>query len=234
MDTAQFEESSQVAVTKADAAYSTLRKAIVSGEIRSGIPLDEARISDQYEIGRTPLREALKRLALEQFLIWHPRLPPVVRETSLKDLYRLQESRLILEESVIRLSARRITESQVQQLSRTADALRDALLSGAIYEAVELDYQLHNEIAQGADNAYLEDAVAQLNSGSLRLWHQNYSTIAATEDVADRHRTLVNALASRDVDAAAEAIRSHIDESLQNQLKLDYRTDHVGLDTRVT
>ncbi|MGW6659577.1 GntR family transcriptional regulator [Rhodococcus sp. NPDC055024] len=207
--------------TKADQAYALLRRAIVVGDIGSDQPLDDSQLAERYGYGRTPMREALKRLAQEQFIVWHPRTPPSAREMTLKDIYRLQESRLVLEDAGVRLSAQRITSRQLDAVHSLTGQLQTALRNGNIYEAVELDFAIHNAVAAGSDNQYLVDAIDRMNSSSLRLWYRNYCGIGHLADETDKHTDIVEALDCRDPEAAAKAIQIHITESIETSIRLE-------------
>lgn len=206
-------------MTKSDHAYQALRRGIVVGEIETNEPLDEADLMARFDTGRTPIREALKRLALEQFVVWPPRRTAYVRETSAHELHRLYESRLLLEEPVSRLAAERITDAGLAELDRFCDELETAAEEGKVYEAVEIDHALHLAIARGSENRFLVDAVRNLNCGSLRLWYVAHEQIGLG-DVPAHHRAIVDALRTRDPERAAAETRNHILISHERQLRL--------------
>lgn len=206
--------------TKADAAYAALRRAIVTSEIPGGVPLDEAELSETYELGRTPTREALKRLAVERFVLWLPRRPPIVPEMSVQDVKKLFEARAALEQTVCRIAALRITDKQVDRLYALCGELGDALRSGEYYAAVEADYELHNQFAEGASNRYLANAIANLNSGALRLWFQTFEQNPDANSAEAAHRRIVDALATGDAEATGSAVEFQMASALQRQLQL--------------
>lgn len=206
--------------TKADAAYTVLRRAIVTGEIPGGVPLDEFELSEAYELGRTPTREALKRLAVERFVLWMPRRPPIVAEMSVQDVKKLFEARAALEESVCRITALRVTDAQIERLFGLCDQLGEALRAGDYYAAVETDYELHNQMAQGSANRYLANAIANLNSGALRLWFQTFEQNPDADSAEAAHRRIIEALATGDPDATSSALQFQMASALQRQLQL--------------
>lgn len=206
-------------MTKSDHAYQALRRGIVVGEIPANSPLDEAELMVRFDTGRTPIREALKRLALEQFVVWPPRRTAYVREIGPYELNRLYESRLVLEEPVSRLAAERITDAGLAELDRICDELEQAAAAGQVYEAVEIDHALHLAIAHGSDNRFLAEAVGNLNCGSLRIWYVAHKVIGL-EDVPEHHREIVDALRTRDPQRASAATRRHIFVSHERQLRL--------------
>lgn len=206
-------------VTKSDQAYHALRRAIVVGEIPTNTPLDEADLTGRLDTGRTPIREALKRLALEQFVVWPPRRTAYVREIGPFEVNRLYESRLVLEEPVTRLTAERITDAGLTELDRICAELERAAEAGNVYEAVELDHQLHLAIAYGSDNRFLAEAVGNLNCRSLRLWYVAQKELGL-ENVPQCHADIVEALRTRDPERAAAEARRHVLGSHDRQVRM--------------
>lgn len=205
--------------TKADAAYRLLRRAIVVGEIPANRPLDDAELAARYGAGRTPVREALKRLALEQFLLWPPRGAPYVRDLTLHEVHRLYESRLLIEVPAARLAASRITDAALTEVAQIAEQLPDAAARGQVYESIELDHALHLAVTRGADNRFLGEAVGHLNCGSLRLWYLAHQHRGLAQVPAE-HDGILDALRARDPDRAETAVREHILLSHSNQMRI--------------
>lgn len=195
--------------TKADAAYEALRRAIITGEIDDGEPLDEAALIERFGVGRTPLREALKRLALEHFIVAPPHRTPYVRPFSLTELQPLFETRLLLEVPVCGVAAERITPSLLAETESLLGAMEAAIAQGDVYRVVEIDYGLHSAIARGTQNRFLAEAINQLNRGSLRLWYRAHLALGL-ESVAAAHAEIVAALRRGDRAAAEEVMRDHI------------------------
>jgi DNA-binding GntR family transcriptional regulator len=207
--------------TKADHAYLLLRRAIVVGEIQAGEPLDELELTERFTIGRTPVREALKRLALEQFIVWPSRSTPYVRQMSQHDVHRLYESRLLMEKPAARLAATRITATQLDEVHRIGNELQVAAEAGDVYASIEADHALHIAITRGSDNRFLSEAVDRLNCGSLRLWYVAHEQLGL-EHVAGQHQTIIDALDTRDPEAAEAAVHDHIILSLRRQIELSF------------
>jgi DNA-binding GntR family transcriptional regulator len=207
------------AVTKSGRAYQILRRAIVVGEIPEERALDEDELMARYQLGRTPLREALKRLQLEQFVIWPPHRTPYVRSIGVADLRWLYEARLMLEEPIAAAAAARATDAEIAGMESVCAEMDHALKTRAIYEAVELDHAFHLAIARSSHNRFLSEAVRNLNCGSLRLWYlaQSQLSTAATQG---QHRAIVRALRNHDPKAAIEETRRHIRRSYERQLEL--------------
>jgi DNA-binding GntR family transcriptional regulator len=205
--------------TKTDAAYQALRRAIVTGEIGPNEPLDENALQQHYQLGRTPLREALKRLAREQFATWPAHSTPFVRGVSADELNDLYQTRIILEEPASRIAAASITDTQLDRLDKMSVQIEELISGGEIYHAVEADHALHLAIAQSTGNRFLAEAVSNLNCGSLRLWYTAHNRLH-DQTQTPRHSHLIEALRNRDPERAAEETRRHIMRSHERQLAL--------------
>jgi DNA-binding GntR family transcriptional regulator len=205
--------------TKMDAAYQLLRRVIVTGDIGTDEPLDEPELMRRFNLSRTPLREALKRLALEQFVTWPPHSTPFVRTVTLAELPSLFEARLILEEPAGKMAALHISNKDLADLDATSDAIEEFIAAGEFYRAVELDHALHQAIAQASGNPFLAQAVSRLNCGSLRLWYIAHEGLRDQTATA-RHADLIAALRSKDPDRTAEETRRHIWRSYDRQMVL--------------
>src|SRR5579864_9717881 len=107
----------------ADQAYIAIRDLIVSLELAPGAVLDERALIEQLGIGRTPVREALRRLAQEQLVEVFPRRGMFVTNVDVRDLARISEVREALEPEAARLAAERATEDERDELA----ALRDSI-----------------------------------------------------------------------------------------------------------
>jgi GntR family transcriptional regulator, rspAB operon transcriptional repressor len=204
--------------TKTDQAYAALRRAIVVGDLPEDLPLEDAVLGERFGFGRTPLREAIKRLSDEQFINYPPHRTPYVRGIRVMELARLYEARHLLEEPVARQAAQRASATQIAELERICDQIEAAIERDDVYESVELDHYFHLSVARATDNRFLSEAVDRLNCGSLRLWYLAHSRLGM-EHVNDHHRELHAAIKSRDPDLAVDVMARHINTSYQRQIE---------------
>ena len=205
--------------TKTEQAYRILRKAIVPGEFADFAPLDETELMTRIDVGRTPIREAIKRLASEEFVVWHPHRTPYVRTASADDLAALYEARQIFEVTAARLAAERATQGDIEVMERLSDQLDAAIAQDQLYEVAELDYDFHLAIAKASHNRFLVGAISHLNLGSLRLWYRSYVRIGL-ESINDHHREELEAVRERSAERAVSIAQAHIEFSHQRQLRL--------------
>jgi GntR family transcriptional regulator, rspAB operon transcriptional repressor len=204
--------------TKTNQAYAALRRAIVVGDLPEDLPLEDAVLTERFGFGRTPLREAIKRLSDEQFINYPPHRTPYVRGIRVMELARLYEARHLLEEPVARQAAQRASATQIMELERICIQIDAAIERDDVYESVELDHYFHLSVARATDNRFLSEAVDRLNCGSLRLWYLAHSRLGM-EHVNDDHRALHAAIRDRDADRAVHVMARHINTSYQRQIQ---------------
>jgi GntR family transcriptional regulator, rspAB operon transcriptional repressor len=209
----------QTFTTKTEQAYWILRKAIVTGEFGDWAPLDEIELMSRIDVGRTPIREAIKRLASEEFVVWHPHRTPHVRTTSADDLASLYEARQIFEVTAARLAAERATPMDLEILEGLSDQLDAAIAGDTFYEVAELDYDFHLALASASYNRFLVEAISHLNFGSLRLWYRSYVHLGI-DTINDHHREQLDAIRNRDPALAVSIAQAHIEFFHERQLRL--------------
>jgi GntR family transcriptional regulator, rspAB operon transcriptional repressor len=216
--------------TKSEHAYLTLRKAIVIGEIGDGEVLDDSNLMNRYAIGRTPLREALKRLTLEQLVVWPAHRTPYVRGLGATDIHHLAEARYALEVPTAHYAAERMSMFQAEHMEDIWLAMRNAEESGDTYTLVELDHELHSVIAAGSQNRFLSESVSQVNCSNLRLWFVTCRKLGVA-GVYARHAPIIEAIRRRDGPAAGDAMRQHIANSAERHAAVLVSTGFFSADT---
>lgn len=207
---------SRTVFTKSQLAYAAVRKAIVTHSLPAGTPLDETYLLALFPFGRTPLREALKRLNYEGLLSWPSHQAPTVLDVSMHDMQYLYETRKILEPTIVVLAARRATEADHAKLELAVQAMVKASKTGSVYESVEQDYALHATIANATQNAFLAESSNHLNRQSLRMWFRN-QTAHGISRIHELHLELVSAIVNRDEELSEKLALHHIASSLNRQ-----------------
>lgn len=208
--------ASRKTFTKTERAYAEVRKAIVTHSLPATRPLDEAYLQALFPFGRTPLREALKRLAHEGLLSWTSHQAPSIRDVSMHELQYLYETRRMLEPTIAALAARRATSGDRTIIEDSLQALIAASEAGDVYFSVEHDFALHAAIAIATQNSYLAAASNQLNLQSLRLWYRNQKSHGVST-VHSLHIDLVESIFRGDEQESEQLALQHIAKSLQRQ-----------------
>lgn len=190
---------------KSDLAYERIQEMITFQELPPGSLVSETILAELTGLGRTPVREALQRLAREAMVEIHPKRGILVADVSVEAQLQLLEIRRSLEELAVRLAARRSDPSQREAMLGLAKALED--FTGEDYRAFgPLLKQSHGFIAAGARNPYLAVAMAPLQGLSRRFWFAHLRDVAADlRDGAGCHVAILRAVHDQDPEAAAQA-----------------------------
>lgn len=197
------------AIPLSQQAYEQLKYMIVTSKLAPGSVIDEAQLQEELQLGRTPIREALKRLALESLVSIVPRRGIFVTNIGISDLQRLLEVRLELETLATRLAAQRGTSEHWQRLEQLVFELSE-LDSENDNEIIHLDEAFHEIIYDAADNHFLHEAITVLLTLNERLWYYFLPDIGGLERTNHDHRLIWESLAAGDGEQAAEQMKQHI------------------------
>ena len=189
----------------ADKAYHEIRGLIVSLELAPGAVIDERDLIERLEIGRTPVREALRRLAHERLVEVYPRRGMFVTGVDVRELARLSEVREVLEPEAARLAAERATDVDRAELG----ALLIELDAGRS-ELIDLDERIHRAVYRAAHNDLLEATLEQYYVLALRIWSIALDRAHELEEAVEEHRALLEAIQAGDCDRAADTMRAHV------------------------
>jgi len=204
----------------AERAYHAIREMIVSLELRPGAVIDERGLMERLGIGRTPTREALRRLAQERLVEVYPRRGMFVTSVEIRDLASLTEVRSLLESHVARLAAERATDEDRSAL----DALLDELGARADLDTSELmalDERIHRQVYSSGHNPFLESTLEEYYVLALRIWYLALDRANELEEAVLGHRELLEAIHDGDADRAEETMRAHVlefEESMRRVL----------------
>lgn len=190
----------------ADKAYHEIRGLIVSLELAPGAVIDERELIGRLEIGRTPVREALRRLAQERLVEVYPRRGMFVTGVDVRELARLSEVRAVLEPEAARLAAERATDADRAEL-----ALLLSELDAGAGELIDLDERIHRAVYRAAHNDLLEATLEQYYVLALRIWSIALDRARELEEAVEAHRALLEAIHDGDGERAAATMRAHVE-----------------------
>lgn len=192
-------------VNKSDQAYQLIESMLTFRELAPGRLISEAMLMDMTGFGRTPVREALQRLAREAMVEIHPKRGVLVADISVEAQLQLLEIRRSLEELAVRLASRRADSTEREDMLTLAGVLEE-FTGDDIRAFGPLLKQSHALMAAGAHNSYLPVAMAPLQGLSRRFWFANLRDVAADLRAgANRHIAILKAIYKQDPDAAAQA-----------------------------
>lgn len=197
-------------VSLRDTVYLAIREAILKGEFAPNKRLREIPLAEKLGVSRTPVREAIKRLEEEQLVVITPKCGARVASFTNKDVTDALDVRLAIENMTVRLAAKNMTPEMIKDLKNINKEMETAVKDKNISKISEADNRLHNRICIGADNRVLLKTMRMLEEQVLRYRVEYIKSITDYRELLDEHKELIEALANKDEDKAAEIISSHI------------------------
>lgn len=198
---------------QSDSAYDRLKQLIIRAELRPGAVIEEAAMMDLLKVGRTPLREAMQRLAQEDLIENVPRRGYFVTEITAADLYHVFEVRQNLEAFAARLAAGR---ARASHLAEFQTLLADAH-AGIASDNRDLDWNLgvdewfHRIIGHAAGNPHLIAAINRHYGLSVRTLYLSRVPITLIREEIENYENMYAALKAADPARAEAAMRKHLD-----------------------
>ncbi len=189
-----------------DKAYHRLRSMIIERQLAPGHRIQLETLAKEMAVSRTPLVNALKRLAQEQFVIWVSRRGFYVREFSKRELAELYQVREALEGIAARLAAERIDTAELARLTALFQNIEISSRPDAIRRYVELDRQFHWRLVELSGNRQLTRTVRSVN---LLIFSYQQGLARPIKETFPEHKAILDALRRRDPDACEAAVRRH-------------------------
>jgi len=183
-----------------------LRRRLLSGDLKPGTVLSQARIAAEYDVSRMPARDALQVLANEGLVDLGP-ATSVVRELSIAELQELYELREAVEPLLTRLAVPNVGRAQIAQMS----ALVGQMEAGASpAEWLDLNTRFHALVYTCADRPRMIEMVEHLRRLTDRYLYLHVGVIGDVEHLHDEHSRILDAVRAGDAAAAAELTRLHL------------------------
>ncbi|HKC19691.1 MAG TPA: GntR family transcriptional regulator [Candidatus Dormibacteraeota bacterium] len=195
--------------SQSEEAYARLLERIVSLAMPPGSVVNEARLREELKIGRTPIREALQRLARENLVRSIPHRGTFVTDVNITDLARITEVRVVLEAHAARLAAGKHTTADGDAMADVLDLLRRGRVTDP-RELMQLDQKIHRLVYRAAHNPFLEATLERYFNLSLRLWYLVLDRQVGLRQSVDEHVDLLEAVLASDGDLAETVMRKHI------------------------
>jgi len=196
----------------AERAYLAIRDQLIMLDIQPGEPLDDDQLAKSLGVGRTPVREALKRLEVDRLVVSFPRRGTFATGMDIADLAHISEIRVQLEPLAARRAAERAagpTRAQLEKLAARIEALD--LLQLDRTEVMRWDLGVHRAIYRAANNPHLQDVLIRYDNLATRI-HCMFLDRLSTVDmnVVAEHVALLRTIAAGDADRADDLAREHV------------------------
>ncbi len=197
--------------------FENIREAIIDGHLKPGERLMEIQLAEELGVSRTPVREAIRKLELEGFVVMIPRKGAYVTDISIKDIADVFELRWALEALAAELAAERATEEEIEQMERHLLELAKVVEEQDVKKIVEIDTKFHETIYTASRNKRLGQILSLLGELIQRYRTLTLSKSERIKVTMEEHRAIVEALAARDPQRAGRLAQEHI-ESAENSL----------------
>ena len=202
-------------VTKQEKAYQAIKQAIIAGQLESAKIYSITELSETFEVGRTPAREALVILASEGLIDPIPRSGYQVKPLSIHDMLEIFHLRSVLEVEGVGLAAERITDDDIYLLEENSRKEQEIVLNPHLDDSTQsyrngydLNLEFHLTIARASGNKRLADLVEKLLNKLERV-------LAHDPDIAEpqQHTEILEGLKRRDKLGSQEAMKKHLEET---------------------
>jgi DNA-binding GntR family transcriptional regulator len=178
-------------------AYRVLERMIVTLELAPGSIATEGGLIEKVGLGRTPVREAIQRLAWEGLIEVRPRAGLAVAPLRAADWVRVLDARSGVEQVLARSASRNVTQRAAEDFDAAASAMKNAAGAGDVVAFLEADKALDEAIALAADNPFASRVAAPLQTHSRRFWFR-YQARSGLAAAAERHMALIRSILSGD------------------------------------
>ncbi|WP_196821521.1 GntR family transcriptional regulator [Arthrobacter sp. CAN_A6] len=195
----------------ADVAYEAIRDRLVMLDIKPGDLLNDDLLAQDLGVGRTPVREALKRLELDRLVVSYPRRGTFATRVEVTDLAYISEIRTQLEPLAASRAARVAPASVREQLREVVRAVESFDSNAAsVVETLRLDARVHQGIYAAAANPHLEDVLIRYDNLATRIWCMVLDRLPDLSRHVDEHVDLLRAIIDGDEVRAAQLARIHV------------------------
>lgn len=197
--------------------YEIIKWRIITLAFRPGEYLSESAVSLQLGLSKTPVRQALNRLMHEGMVQIIPRKGVIVNPISLHEVQELTQVRALNEGLCAALAADRATEEDIAEMGSILERAGPLIEQRDREQLMVLDHEFHQAIARAARNRILADLLTGLHERALRFWFIALGEQKQLHRIQFEHKAVFEAIAAHDSEAAADAIRAHI-ESFQRAI----------------
>ena len=199
------------ALSQAEAAYRQLRDKLIMLEIRPGEPINDGQLAAELGFGRTPVREAIKRLEVDRLVVSYPRRGKFATIVDITELADVSDIRELLEPLAARRAAINASAAMRAELREVARAI--ASLDSKPDDKRELmryDLAVHRLIYRAAGNPHLEDTLIRHDNLATRIWCLVLDKVPSVQGHITEHVSLLEAVADGDADLAAKLALEHV------------------------
>ena len=199
------------AMSLASLAYQQIKDQLILLDIRPGDPINDVALAAELGVGRTPVREALKRLETDHLVVSYPRRGTFATVVDVTELGAISDIRQLLEPHAARRAAERATAAERAEMRETAAAVRNLqVIDGDRTTFINEDLAIHKLIYRATGNPHLEDVLIRYDNLATRIWCLVIDQLPDLAEHVRGHSALLEAVADSDGDTAARLALEHV------------------------
>lgn len=207
-----------------DVVFNTLRKAILTGQLKPGERLMEVHLANRLGVSRTPIREAIRKLELEGLVIMIPRRGAEVARITEKSLKDVLEVRRALDALSVELACDRITSEDLARLREACEKFENVAKETDASVIAKADESLHDIIVEATGNRRLQQLVNNLSEQMYRYRFVYIQEENQHDNLVAEHREIYESILKRDKTRASAAAKLHIDnqeKAIVRQIRME-------------
>ncbi|WP_188987529.1 GntR family transcriptional regulator [Saccharopolyspora thermophila] len=195
----------------AERAYAAIQDQLIMLDIPPMAPIDDLALSEALGIGRTPVREALKRLEVDRLVVSYPRRGTFATGVDITDLAYISEIRVQLEPLAARRAAENAAKAMRTKLAELADTIQNNdVMAMSRHELMRWDLRVHRSVYRAAGNPHLEDTLVRYNNLATRIFCVFLDRVTHFDRHIEEHVGLLRAVADGESRKAEKIARDHV------------------------
>lgn len=195
--------------------YSILKTAIIQGDLEEGSKLTEAKVAKELGVSKTPVREALRQLADEEFVRITPNQGVVVSKISIEDIKDFLQLRMALEGLAANLAAKRISKKEIKELEKYNEQMCEFAVKKDLSAFAKENDKFHNLLLHASGNKRLTRTASNFTDIAYRFWLKSLNEPEKLKSSLEEHGNIITALKKRDSEQAEQLIRIHLGNALK-------------------
>ncbi|KIL46747.1 GntR family transcriptional regulator [Jeotgalibacillus soli] len=206
-----------------DQVHQTLKEMIIVGDYKPGERLYEAKIAREFEVSRSPVREAIRTLEQEGLLILDDRSRIFVYKPSIKDAVEIYECRQVLESLAVSLATQHAMEEEIMKIEMIISRSHELYIANhrdSPLEILHLNSAYHDAIIHASKNKRLEKQLENLRVLTFFYRSMNVENRERCKEIIYQHTMIAEHIRNRDKSAAAKAMHDHIATDLSYLIKI--------------
>lgn len=199
--------------------FHRLREAILNGEYPEGMLLQEIKISEEFGVSRTPVREAIKQLELEGLVSIMPNKGAKVQSISAEDIKDIYDIRCLIEGLAARWAAEKITDEQLDKMQESIDLEEFYLTKDNMTATANGDSNFHKILYDACDSKYLQHILTDFHRYAQMERIKSLSTKGRAPKSIEEHKAILEALKAHNAEKAEKAATQHVKNAKESLLK---------------